>query len=300
MKNWFYIFILLLTGELCAQEPFPAGFFPLKPGNQWFYTYFDFGWTGRIDTTKDVYKVMDTMTVIEGRSYYVIKQLNSSSASYMYLRMDSTGYYRYSPQFNNHEFKYFDPRPLKEGDSWKQRKAEHVGKDSIFYTSVMAQAPSQFFGRDITFTSLFVTDSALGYSTNTWANEFGLLRQTYEGGEYNLAGCIINNVPNGNTSMNVVAVENSKASPSRFELEQNYPNPFNPSTQISFQVPEASMVTLRVFDMLGKEVATLVNEYKSAGSHTVQFNASNLPSGMYIYQLRAGENISLRKMMLLK
>ncbi|MGE5620947.1 MAG: T9SS type A sorting domain-containing protein [archaeon] len=85
-----------------------------------------------------------------------------------------------------------------------------------------------------------------------------------------------------------------------FALLQNYPNPFNPATQISFQVPEGSNVTLRVFDMLGKEIATLVDEFKSAGSHTVQFNASNLPSGMYIYQLRAGTHNSMRKMMLLK
>ncbi|HEX2925719.1 MAG TPA: T9SS type A sorting domain-containing protein, partial [Ruminiclostridium sp.] len=85
-----------------------------------------------------------------------------------------------------------------------------------------------------------------------------------------------------------------------FALLQNYPNPFNPTTQISFQLPEPSNVTLRVYDMLGKEVATLIDDYKNAGAHTVRFNASNLPSGMYIYQLRAGEHTSMRKMLILK
>jgi hypothetical protein len=85
-----------------------------------------------------------------------------------------------------------------------------------------------------------------------------------------------------------------------FALLQNYPNPFNPTTQISFQLLEPSNVTLRVYDMLGKEVATLIDDYKNAGAHTVRFNASNLPSGMYIYQLRAGEHTSMRKMLILK
>jgi hypothetical protein len=116
----------------------------------------------------------------------------------------------------------------------------------------------------------------------------------------NLIGCVIDVVAYGDTSRNLVSVEEEKERPSSFELKQNYPNPFNPSTKISFQVPEGSDVTLKVFDMPGKEVATLVHEYKPAGSHTVQFNASDLPGSMYICQLRAGEHTSMRKKILLK
>lgn len=85
-----------------------------------------------------------------------------------------------------------------------------------------------------------------------------------------------------------------------FRLLQNYPNPFNPATRISFSIPEGRFVSLKVYDMLGMEVSTLVNEFKAAGEHAIEFNASNLPSGMYIYQLRAGEYSSIRKMMLLR
>ncbi|HEX2869158.1 MAG TPA: T9SS type A sorting domain-containing protein [Ignavibacteriales bacterium] len=85
-----------------------------------------------------------------------------------------------------------------------------------------------------------------------------------------------------------------------FRLLQNYPNPFNPATRISFSIPEGRFVSLKVYDMLGNEVAALMSEFKAAGEHTAQFNASNLPSGMYIYQLRAGEHSSIRKMMFLK
>jgi photosystem II stability/assembly factor-like uncharacterized protein len=81
---------------------------------------------------------------------------------------------------------------------------------------------------------------------------------------------------------------------------QNYPNPFNPSTLISFKLPEQTNVELKIYDVLGNEVATLVNENKPAGSYEVEWNASNLPSGVYIYQLVAGTNTQIKKMLLLK
>ena len=85
----------------------------------------------------------------------------------------------------------------------------------------------------------------------------------------------------------VVEVE---IAPSKFSLEQNYPNPFNPSTKISWQSPVGSWQTLKVFDVLGKEVVTLVDEYKPAGTYKVDFRVKNveLSSGIYFYQLRAG------------
>jgi len=85
-----------------------------------------------------------------------------------------------------------------------------------------------------------------------------------------------------------------------FTLEQNYPNPFNPSTKIDYTISERSAVTLKVYDVLGKEVATLVNSTQDAGNHTVTFEAGNLASGLYIYTLSNGNFTSSRKMMLLK
>jgi hypothetical protein len=88
--------------------------------------------------------------------------------------------------------------------------------------------------------------------------------------------------------------------PSTFLLSQNYPNPFNPTTAISYQLSAAGNVTLTVFDVLGKEVAILVNEKKEAGEHTIQFNASDLSSGMYFYTLHAGNVVETKKMILMK
>jgi hypothetical protein len=89
--------------------------------------------------------------------------------------------------------------------------------------------------------------------------------------------------------------------PSKFELSQNYPNPFNPSTTISFSIPEASQVSLAIYNMLGQKVADIVNEQLTSGKYQVKYDASNLASGLYFYTIKAGDSFSLtKKMMLLK
>ncbi len=85
-----------------------------------------------------------------------------------------------------------------------------------------------------------------------------------------------------------------------FYLSQNYPNPFNPATKMKYQVSRSELVSLKVYDILGREVATLVNEEKPVGSFVVEFNASNLPSGIYFYTLKAGDFVKTKKMILLK
>ena len=88
--------------------------------------------------------------------------------------------------------------------------------------------------------------------------------------------------------------------PTKFELWQNFPNPFNPTTTIQYSIPKAEHVTLKVYDELGKEVTTLVNENKEAGQYRVNFNGSNLASGIYFYRMTAGDFTEVKKLMLLK
>ncbi|MCJ7554712.1 MAG: T9SS type A sorting domain-containing protein, partial [Ignavibacteriaceae bacterium] len=88
--------------------------------------------------------------------------------------------------------------------------------------------------------------------------------------------------------------------PGTFALGQNYPNPFNPSTTINFALPQTSNVVLKVYDVLGREVATLLNGEKAAGNYEVNFDASQFASGMYIYTLQAGNFSTSKKMMLMK
>ncbi|WP_337867144.1 T9SS type A sorting domain-containing protein [Ignavibacterium sp.] len=88
--------------------------------------------------------------------------------------------------------------------------------------------------------------------------------------------------------------------PTTYELSQNYPNPFNPTTKISWQSPVGSHQVLKVFDVLGNVIATLADEYKEAGRYKVEFDASSLPSGVYIYKLAAGSFVSSKKMIVIK
>ena len=88
--------------------------------------------------------------------------------------------------------------------------------------------------------------------------------------------------------------------PEKFELSQNYPNPFNPSTNIKYQIATSNPVSLKIYDVLGNEVATLVNEIQSTGNYEVIFNASSLSSGTYFYRLQTGSLVESRKMILLK
>jgi Secretion system C-terminal sorting domain len=90
------------------------------------------------------------------------------------------------------------------------------------------------------------------------------------------------------------------ALPTEFTLHQNYPNPFNPTTTIRYQLPKASMVTLKIYDVMGREVTTLVNEQKAAGYYEVQWNARNYSSGVYFYTIRTGEYSKTLKLLLVK
>jgi hypothetical protein len=95
-------------------------------------------------------------------------------------------------------------------------------------------------------------------------------------------------------------IGNHNSAPVKYSLSQNYPNPFNPGTRINYSIPKAGMVSLNVYDMLGRQVSSLVNEYKTAGSYIVEFNASNLSSGVYYYKLVSGDFSEFKKMTLIK
>lgn len=98
----------------------------------------------------------------------------------------------------------------------------------------------------------------------------------------------------------ITGTEEAQSKNITFNLNQNYPNPFNPSTVIKYSVPEKSFVSLKIFNILGVEISTLVNETKNAGNYSISFNAANLPAGIYFYSITVGQNKAVKKMILLK
>lgn len=88
--------------------------------------------------------------------------------------------------------------------------------------------------------------------------------------------------------------------PVEYRLTQNFPNPFNPSTKINYQIPEGGRVTMKVYDVLGVEIATLVNREQDAGYYEIEFNAATIPSGVYFYELQIGDFREIKKMMVIR
>jgi len=131
------------------------------------------------------------------------------------------------------------------------------------------------------------------------------VRQTQDGG-YIIAGSYYSDSTHSNdvyivkTGPDVSAVDMLRPLPNTFALHQNYPNPFNAMTRIAFYLPKAQPVTLKVYDLLGREVATLVEGIRAAGRHSVLFDGSRLASGIYFYRLEVGGFAEVKKMVLLK
>ena len=136
-----------------------------------------------------------------------------------------------------------------------------------------------------------------GKGTTTEKQDYSFIDENLKSGIYNYR---LNQLDFDGTQEVIGELTVYLTLPEKFSLGQNYPNPFNPSTTISFSILNSEFITLKVFDVLGNEVATLINEEKSAGSYQVEFDASALTSGIYFYKLQAGNFIETKKMILLR
>ena len=157
---------------------------------------------------------------------------------------------------------------------------------------------TSFNGAAAPFTGIFTPYNALSnFTSASVAGEWILTITDYKSGDDGILqdwGLLI-------SESSIVGVEEENGIiPNSISLYQNYPNPFNPSTTIKWQQPEAGIVTLKIYDVLGREVATLINEELTAGNHETVFDASQLSSGIYFYQLKAGSFVQTKKMILIK
>jgi len=287
--------------------PFPEeeyGWFPLAVGNIWVYDeYWTEYWGGFPVVTYAGTKSMriDKDTLITNKNYFVVENEYISFEVFppkMLLRVDSlTGIiYRYWEELNG-EYTFHNLNP-------------ELG-DTIFYPP-FPENPYYIFEYEQPVNYLGINTHERWYweylpcsCAHTLIKGFGLAKTYFNefgGSERILKGCVINGILYGDTTFVVDVEDERNPIPTEFKLEQNYPNPFNPSTKISWQSPVGTWQTLKVFDVLGREVATLVDEYRNAGRYDVEFKIENLElsSGIYFYQLKAGEFVETKKMILLK
>jgi len=165
--------------------------------------------------------------------------------------------------------------------------------DSVLYADLVAQA---FAGNHTSST----------YYNKFWEIAKGFTLALFQRASWRLTCVIYTEWINASGATSLANIKNNL--PSGFNLLQNYPNPFNPSTKIRYSIPQVEtrhasslqIVTLRVYDILGNEIATLVNEEKNAGSYEISWNAEHIPSGIYFYRLEAGSFVQTQKMVLLR
>ena len=166
---------------------------------------------------------------------------------------------------------------------------EYNSTQSLVVEIEQCSVTGTFSGFSLAHTNLAITGNGRSYSTTVTCVA------PYQGlTTGRVVNCGVNITP---LSGVITPVSNI---PDKYSLSQNNPNPFNPTTNINYSIPKSGLVTLRIFDLLGREVATLVNEEKITGNYTVEFDGSNLSSGTYFYRMESGTFIETKKMMLMK
>ncbi len=282
-----------------------SDFFPLQDGNYW--EYFASTIYGPVPLNL---KVIGDTLMPNGKIYkYFLETEDYTFLNEYYFRIDTNNIFQYygdSVACPERDFKYLDFK-IKDSSFWEicrdlgtcgnARGVANTYYDYTYYTYLNKPLETKHF-QDVL---LDATDTIWTpcEGREYWLSKaIGITRIFYFNvGDFWLTGAIVN----GQQFGTLVSIDDqSDVLPDELELLQNYPNPFNPTTNIQYAIGMRQFMTLKVYDVLGKEIATLINEEKSAGNYEVSFNASNLASGIYYYQLRAGEFVETKKMILLK
>ncbi len=278
--------------------------------------------TGNLKSSSDLFTTM-SISPVEGNVIYagISGYRGAADTSYLYVTTDAgnnwTNVTANLPA--NSDFARVTADPTHKGMAYV---AGLVGPYHVLrttdYGATWTGLDSSGNGYDSVPTKIITVDSVTGYiyagtyagvfrSTDNGANwaQFGtgLPNSVVDGMVVQYSSDVLRVGTHGRGAWQVnliTGVASPTAPPSTFALNQNYPNPFNPATTISYQLSAVSNVTLKIYDVLGREVATLVNERQNAGNHTVVFDASLLPSGVYFYTVRFGGMSLTKKMVLMK
>ena len=253
-----------------------AGHFPLGAGNLWQL------WDDTFDYVLESEVIGDT-TFPNGETYMIVDG-HGIGFSGRYVRQEGARVMSYDTYIGAERVIYdFEAEP---GDT--------IGEGGDWAIILEEKRVMDFFGRQLlgwTFCLYFV-------EWVTVIDSIGLYQIVTEAGHtsYDFQGAIINGVQYGT----ITEVADDPALPLTTGLFQNYPNPFNPKTAITFSLPRSEEVSLKIFNLLGQETVTLVLGTRDAGTHTVQWDATGQPSGVYFYRLQAGEFVETKKLVLLR
>ena len=279
----------LKLGELLSKEETDWNtYYPLKKGNWWKYHE----WVGGGITRYSKEECLGD-TIINGLKLYIIKRVQMApfpGTTIKYVYWGEKGYYSYIPSVGMKVLECFlsprvgDTCTVIANNTWQ------ITWKGDYTDETVEHIPS-----------IWSKNNGLVYQYYNFLKNIGPYIHEYEGAGTadTLKGWFINGKYYGDTTALGINDKEEKII-NNYELSQNYPNPFNPNTIISYSLPQQCLVGIKVYDILGKEVAILVNEQKKAGAYDVRFNAKNLTSGVYFYTIKAGDFVQTKKMILVK
>ncbi|MBP9095419.1 MAG: T9SS type A sorting domain-containing protein [Ignavibacteria bacterium] len=292
----FVIWFLFLSADFSlAADTVSAKYFPLVVGNS--YTYLNSDnffqqWRTKASITKD--------TIINNKKYFYCKGFPGIKNG-SWVRYDSSRsnllIYTGGASCSN-----YSGEIIMDSLAMSVNNSINCSYDLISLRRCTAIGNQTVFGQ-VRQTKTFLHDGLI-YSRITYSEGIGIT--SFCSGEpppcqgyTNLIGCVMNGVVMGDTLLTDIEQTNTTI-PDKFYLSQNYPNPFNPETVISFAVPKSSFVSLKIYNAVGVEMTTLINEEIKSGYYNYKWNGQNLPSGIYYYKMTSGEFTETRKMILVK
>jgi len=272
-------------------------YYPLKVGNRWTWQGFAYPIMPPLNISQ---KIISTR-IINNHLYYFsrLDHFHNNgfiqNTNYTYSRIDSLTGNLYNYDTVSHTDCLMDSLNIRKNDSaytcgGRWYKCEDTANYSIFSQSIKSKL-------------VYWTDYFEGGERHRLVLGIGKVRSDQYGAQFSmghtLKGCLIDGILYGDTSL-VGINQLSSEIPEQFSLSQNYPNPFNPVTNIQFTLPRSEFVKITIYDALGKETESLVQQDLYAGSYETQWNASDYPSGVYYYSITAGEYTETKKMVLIK
>ncbi|MCK9424822.1 MAG: T9SS type A sorting domain-containing protein [Ignavibacteriaceae bacterium] len=307
MKRHFYLLVFLPTILFAQVDSLKEllNYCPLQTGNYWEYqSYWEQMPFPPTDSSTTSIEVLGDTLLENGQFYKIMLVKDISPNKYQYKRFERidslTGcVYRYINDTTlNHEY-MCDSLFAQAGDTIYSSH-NRVTSSGTYLTQCLSVTNYSVFGIP-TQLKTFQDQSFIPGSTYTLAKGFGELYGSVCEMGCGFTDLVYAKIDGKEYGKKITSINSDeKFSPNLFTLYQNYPNPFNPNTTINYQIPTTCFVSLKVYDVLGNEVAVLVNEEKQAGNYNIDFNGSNLASGIYYYTLRADNFVQNRKMILLK
>ena len=263
--------------------------FPLQIGNTWYFVYESDLYNQPNPKILTILKVTKDSLMDDGNGYAVIDKYDST---YENKWEKSQGTYRLLRVEGGKVFEY--PNKLLFDCNWTELDVRSGGLFSFHSKYV------PLFGKfNMTYYLMTFTEEWRSYMDGIGFYELYILHwHDYLRSSRTLVGCLLNGKKYGNT---ITDIKNAlEELPKEFSLLQNYPNPFNPKTLIKYQLPKSGIVKLKVYDLLGREIETLIDQFMNAGEYVVEFNGSNLSSGVYLYQMIYGDQTITKKLILIK